>query len=577
MNIFLFYRDRQSTTSRPAPALSARLGILLISLAIYFPSTAFPTQPSQAAIASAHPLATAAGFEILRRGGNAFDAAVAVSATLAVVEPAGSGLGGGGFWLLRRATDGKETMLDGRERAPLAATRDMYLDANGTAPPERSIDGPLAAAIPGLPAALVHLSGHYGRLPLATSLAPAIRHAESGFLVGERHIRLLTSRADTLRRYPASAAIFLPDGKIPEVGGRLVEQDLAETLRQIARQGKAGFYGGATAHQLVEAVRAAGGIWTTQDLAAYRVVEREPVHGFYRGIRITTAAPPSAGGVGLMEMLNVLSAYDLERLPETTRKHLVVEAMRRAYHDREQHLGDPDFVSLPVPRLLSLDYAAGLRSSLRPDRALPSAFLSQPAQSTPFGDHTTHFSILDRQGNAVAATLSINYPFGSGFVVPGTGVLLNDEMDDFSVRPGSANVYGLVGGAANAIQPGKRMLSSMTPTFLEDRGRLGLLGTPGGSRIVSMVLLAVLDFAQGHGPESWTALPRFHHQYLPDVIEYEPDGLRETEQNGLRALGHALKKLERRYGDMQAILWEKTARRVHAASDPRGEGSARVE
>jgi gamma-glutamyltranspeptidase/glutathione hydrolase len=550
--------------------------VFCILFFILLPS-AFSATPPGAAIASAHPLATRAGFEILQKGGNAFDAAVAVSAALAVVEPAGSGLGGGGFWLLHRASDGKDVMLDGRERAPLAATRNMYLDASGKPVPNRSIDGPLAAAIPGLPAALAHLAEHYGRLPLADTLAPAIRYAENGFPVGERHVRLLTPRADVLRRYPAAAEIFLPGGKVPEPGDRQVEKDLAETLGKIARSGRAGFYAGETAEKLVEGVRAAGGIWTLRDLADYRVVERQPLRGFYHGIRITTVAPPSAGGIGLIEMLNVLNGYDLGGLPEVTRKHVIVEAMRRAYHDREEYLGDPDFVIMPVLRLLSPNYAAGLRTTIRLDRALPSAYLSQPMQPEPAGEHTTHFSILDREGNAVAATLTINYSFGSGFVPPGTGVLLNDEMDDFAAKPGSPNVYGLVGGEANAIEPGKRMLSSMTPTFLDDGRRLGLLGTPGGSRIVSMVLLAVLDFAEGKGPDSWVAVPRFHHQYLPDIIEYEPGGLSETEKAGLRKLGHELKEVERRYGDMQAIQWDKAANHVRAASDPRGEGSARVE
>jgi gamma-glutamyltranspeptidase/glutathione hydrolase len=533
--------------------------------------------PPQAAIASAHPLATRAGFEILAQGGNAFDAAVAVSAALAVVEPAGSGLGGGGFWLLRRAADGKEVMLDGRERAPFAATRDMYLDKSGRPVPDRSVNGPLAAGIPGLPAALAHLAENYGRLPLADTLAPAIRYAEQGFPVGERHIKLLTPRADVLRRYPSAKEIYLPGGKLPESGDRLVEKDLAETLRAMARAGRAGFYGGATAAKLVEGVRLAGGIWTERDLADYRVVERPPLRGSYRGIGITTAAPPSAGGVGLLEMLNILDAYDLDRLPDIARKHLIVEAMRRAYHDREDHLGDPDFVAIPLLRLLSIHYADGLRSTIRLDRAMPSAYLSQPAAPEAVGEHTTHFSILDKEGNAVAATLSINNAFGSGFVAPGTGVLLNDEMDDFAAKPGAPNIYGLVGGEANAIAPGKRMVSSMAPTFLDDGERLGLLGTPGGSRIVSMVLLGVLDFAAGHGPESWVSVPRFHHQYLPDVIEYELGGLSATERTGLRGLGHELKEVERRYGDMQAVLWDRKSGRVRAASDPRGEGSAGVE
>ncbi|BBL76107.1 gamma-glutamyltransferase [Methylomagnum ishizawai] len=549
---------------------------LILCLLVYFPQVHAAARPPQAAIASAHPLATQAGLDILGQGGNAFDAAVAVGATLAVVEPAGSGLGGGGLWLLRRGEDGKEILLDGRERAPLAAARDMYLDKAGQSIPGLSIDGALAAAIPGMPAALVHLAEHYGRLPLATSLAPAIRHAEAGFALGERHLRLLGPRAEVLRRHPAAAAIFLPGGAVPRSGDILVQRDLADSLRKLARQGKAGFYGGTTAAALVEGVRAAGGIWTLDDLAGYRAVERTPIHGDYQGIRITTAAPPSAGGVGLVEMLNMLSAYDLDHAPATTRKHLIVEAMRRAYHDRETYLGDPDAVAMPILRLLSPNYAAGLRSTIRPDRTLPSAALSDTARPRPVGDNTTHYSILDREGNAVAATLSINYGFGSGFVAPGTGVLLNDEMDDFSTKPGSPNVYGLVGGEANAIAPGKRMLSSMTPTFLDDGGRLGVVGTPGGSRIVSMVLLAALDFAQGHGPASWIAVPRFHHQYLPDVIEYESGGLTGAERDGLERLGHVLKAVDRRYGDMQAVLWDRRTDRVEAASDPRGEGAARL-
>jgi gamma-glutamyltranspeptidase/glutathione hydrolase len=553
--------------------------MLLIRLIVCLILIPFPAlaHPPRAAIASAHPLATQAGFEILRKGGNAFDAAVAVGAALGVVEPAGSGLGGGGLWLLHRARNGRTIMLDGRERAPLAARRDMYLDTEGKPVPNSSIDGPLAAGIPGMPAALVHLAKHYGRLPLAQSLTPAIRYAEQGFPPSDRHLKALAFRLDVLKRWQATRAIFLPGEKIPEPGERLVQKDLAETLKKMARRGAAGFYGGDIAQKLVAGVRAEGGIWTLRDLADYKVVERNALRGTYRGIRITTAAPPSAGGVGLIEMLNILSAYDLADRSAAARKHLIVEAMRRAYHDREVYLGDPDFVSIPLPRLLSPDYAAGLRSTLRPDRALPSDYLSRATTPEPDGENTTHFSILDREGNRVAATLSINYPFGSGFVAPGTGVLLNDEMDDFATQPGTPNVYGLVGGAANAVAPGKRMLSSMTPTFLEDGRRIGILGTPGGSRIVTMILLGVLDFAEGRLPESWVALPRFHHQYLPDLIEYEPGALSESEQADLRKLGHELKDVGRRYGDMQGVLWDKSTNRVYAASDPRGEGSAQVE
>jgi gamma-glutamyltranspeptidase/glutathione hydrolase len=552
----------------------SKLLAVVFGLVSFLPFAA--AAPPQAAIASAHPLATEAGFEILEKGGNAFDAAVAISAALAVVEPAGSGLGGGGFWLLHRASDGKTVMLDGRERAPLAARSDMYLDAKGKPVRDKSINGALSAGIPGLPAALVHLAENYGRLPLSADLAPAIRHAENGFPISARHHRLLSFRADVLRTSKAAADIFLRDKEVPSIGTLLKQKDLASTLRQMGKLGWAGFYSGDTAKKLVTGVRDAGGIWNLRDLSEYRVVEREPLRGYYRGICITAPPPPSAGGVGLLEMLNILSGYDLNGVDTTTRKHLIVEAMRRAYHDREHYLGDPDFVSMPLRRLLSPNYAAGLRASINPGRALPSRYLSEFNAPEPDGENTTHFSVLDREGNRVSATLSINYPFGSGFVPPGTGVLLNDEMDDFATHPGSPNIYGLVGGEANAIAPGKRMLSSMTPIFLEDRHRIGILGTPGGSRIVSMVLLGVLDFAEDHTPESWVSIPRFHHQYLPDVIQYEPGGITTNEQAELRRRGHQLKPVDRQYGDMQAVLWDRTTDDVFAASDPRGEGSAKV-
>ena len=531
---------------------------------------------TRAAIASAHPLATAAGFEILAKGGNVFDAAVAVSATLAVVEPSGSGLGGGGYWLLHREPDGFETMIDGREQAPLAAHQAMFLDKSGKVIPRLSLDGGLAAAIPGLPAALAHLSEKYGRLPLAESLQPAIRAAQSGFALGEKHRKQLKFRAEAIKKYPQTAAIFLTDGDIPKAYSILRQADLAHTLKQLANSGREGFYGGTIADKLVAGVNKAGGMWTKQDLASYRIVEREPVTGLYLGIKITSAAPSSSGGIVLIEALNILSGYDLKEVNELTRKHLIAEALRRAYHDRALYLGDPDFITMPVKRLLNANYAAGLRSSLRPDKALPSALLSGGIEPQAEGVNTSHFSIIDQQGNRVAATLSLNFPFGAGFVAPGTGVLLNDQMDDFAGQPGAMNGYGLIGGVANAIAPGKRMLSSMAPTFLDDGHNVAVLGTPGGSRIISMVLLAALDFAQGYGPDSWVQVPRFHHQFMPDVIEYEHGAISADERAGLAALGHQLKVTADVYGDMQAVQWHKTTHRLTAASDRRGEGRAVV-
>ncbi len=546
-----------------------------ILFALFWTAQVYANSP-KVAIASAHPLATEAGFEVIGKGGNVFDAAVAVSAALAVVEPSGSGLGGGGYWLLHRAKDHVETLIDGREKAPLAAHKDMFLDKAGKVIPKLSLDGALAAAIPGLPAALVHLSEKYGRLSLAESLAPAIRYAQNGFAITERHRRMLTSRADVLQKDRHTATIFLSHGTVPKPFAILKQPELADTLKQLAKSGRDGFYSGKVAEKLVNGVRKFGGIWSQQDLAAYQVVERKPVKGNYQGITITSTPPSSSGGIVLLEALNILSGFNLQKTDEITRKHLIVEAMRHAYHDRALYLGDADFIDIPIKRLLSEDYAAGLRSAIRPDKALPSGFLSGDLPDQNQGIQTTHFSIIDEEGNRVAATLSINMPFGSGFAPEGTGVLLNDEMDDFASLPGVMNGYGLVGGAANSIAPGKRMLSSMTPTFLETPDRITVLGTPGGSRIISMVLLGILDFTKGNNPDSWVSVPRFHHQFMPDVIEYEEAAFSQNEITKLSILGHHLKETKRQYGDMQAVQLDKFKKKLTAASDPRGEGKAWV-
>lgn len=547
----------------------------LFFILLLWVGSASAAPPPAAALATAHPLATAAGAGILARGGNAFDAAVAVSAVLAVVEPYSSGLGGGGFWLLHDAATGRDVMVDGRETAPLAASRDMYLDDVGDPVAGLSIDGPLAAGIPGLPAALVHLSQRYGRLPLTESLAPSIRLAREGFTVSEHYRRMAGFRAGALRASAGAARIFLDDGAVPEIGHRIRQPDLARILMAIAEQGHAGFYEGPVAQALVDGTKAAGGIWCAEDLKRYRVVERDPVYARYRGFQVVSASPPSSGGIALATMLNILEAYDLTALDAAARTHRVVEAMRRAYRDRAEYPGDPDFVPVPVERLTHPLYAAGLRAGIHPERATPSAMLPGFADE-PAGSDTTHFSILDGEGNYVAATLSINFPFGSGFVPPGTGVLLNDEMDDFSQKPGVPNVYGLVGARANAIEPGKRMLSSMSPTFVRNDERVAILGTPGGSRIITMVLLGILEFVDGGGPEAWVSRPRFHHQYLPDRLFHEPGALSPETLARLTAMGHTPEMAERPWGNMQAVLWNRSKERVAAASDPRVEGRAQV-
>jgi gamma-glutamyltranspeptidase/glutathione hydrolase len=571
--------SRTSSPSLHALPLSA-IFILLMLLSVVPPAGAAQreagsgSEPGGAAVASAHPLATRAGLETLAAGGNAFDAAVTVAAVLAVVEPYGSGLGGGGFWLLHRASDRFETMVDGRERAPLAAGRDLYLDRSGAVIEGASLDGPLAAAIPGEPAALDHIARTYGELPLAKTLAPAIRIAREGFKVDEVYRRMAGWRLEALRASAAASAIFLVEGEVPAAGHLLRQPDLAVTLQRIAEGGAAAFYRGDLASTLVEGVVAAGGIWSERDLAEYRVVEREPVRGEYHGMRITSAAPPSSGGVALVSGLNIVSGYPLDRLSMTNRIHLVSEAWRRVYRDRAQHLGDPDHVSVPVTWLTNPVLGAWQRLSIDPARATASSLLAPVAGGE--GSDTSHYSIIDRQGNRVAATLSINYPFGSGHVVPGTGVLLNDEMDDFSLKPGSANVYGLVGAEANAIAAGKRPLSSMTPTFLETDDRLAILGTPGGSRIITMVMLAALEFHRGGGAREMVDLPRFHHQYLPDRIELEPEGFEPSTVSMLTALGHKVEQKERSWGDLQVVVLERGTGQLEAASDRRGIGEAVV-
>lgn len=559
----------------PRPVFSRTIATGLLLILAFWSLACAAVGPGRAAVASAHPAATAAGFEILERGGNAFDAAVAISAALAVVEPAGSGLGGGGFWLLHRARDNHTLMVDGRERAPSAASADMYLDQDGAFQPKWSQNGPLAAAIPGEPAALVHLARHYGRLPLATSLGPAIRLAREGFPVGRDYALLAGYRLPALRASPAARRTFLAAGIAPVPGWTLRQPDLANTLQALARDGRDGFYRGAVAERLVDGVRAAGGLWTLGDLANYQVVERAPITFAYRDMRVVSAAPPSSGGVVLAEAMAILDGVSLPPAPSADRIHWITEAMRRAYRDRAQYLGDPDFVEMPLDRLLSPAYAVTQRKSIDPHHATPSVPLETDTAASP-DRHTTHLSVIDADGNRVAATLSINTPFGSAFMPPGTGVVLNNEMDDFAAAPGEPNAYGLVGSTANAIAPGKRPLSSMSPTFLEHGDRIAILGTPGGSRIISMVLLASLAFADGADATAMVALPRYHHQYLPDRLFVEPEAFDKETVQRLERMGHRLETVSRRYGDMQAITWDRRSGSLIAASDPRGEGEAAV-
>lgn len=557
-------------SSRGNPALVALFSALLLLCSLSLQAS---EQPGRSAIATAHPAATVAGRETLALGGNAFDAAVAISAALAVVEPYGSGLGGGGFFLLRSA-DARYVFLDARERAPGAAHADLYR-RHGQVQPGLSRDGALAAAIPGLPAALVELAEHHGRLPLRDSLAPAIRLAREGFPVDRVYRERAGMRLAAMRDDAETARLFLNDGAVPAEGTLLRQPELADTLVALARSGRDGFYAGPLAERLVAGVRAAGGIWTLQDLRDYRTVQRQPIRvPLAEGRELISAPPPSAGGLALAQSLLILQRLPWREAEPVQRSHLVVETLRRVYRDRGL-LGDPDFVDSPTATLLNPAYLQRLSDSIDPQRATPSSELP-PAGTWKEGDHTTHFTVLDADGNAVSATLSINLPFGAAFTVPGTGVLLNDEMDDFAADLEGANAYGLAGSHANAIAAGKRPLSSMSPTFLESPSELTSFGTPGGSRIPSMVLLSILEYLDGQPIQRWPAVPRYHHQYLPDVIEHEPQTFSAAQIAELQARGYRLKNVEREYGNQQVLRWNKATGEVEAASDPRGVGNSDV-
>lgn len=536
-----------------------------------------PRTPPQAAIASANPLATEAGLEILAAGGNAFDAAVAVSAALAVVDPSGSGFGGGGFYLLHQAQDGHEIFVDAREVAPAAASRDMFLGPDGNVVERKSLDTALAAAVLGSPAGWAHVAERYGRLPLKQSLQPAIRLARDGFPVYPRLVEILERKKEALLRTPDGQRIFLVNGAPPAAGRIIKQSDLAKSLQVLADKGAQGVYQGAFADKLIAGMKKLGGIWSHEDLRNYRPIEREVMKGEYRGARITTAPPPSAGGVTLLETLNILSGYELNQLDSVTRKHLIAESLRRAHRDRAQYMGDPAFVKVPTKQLIDPDYAAGLRASLRLDKATPSDMLPDfSSNAAPGGTQTTHFSVLDKEGNRVAATITLNASMGSGLIIPGTGILLNNEMDDFVSKPGVPNLYGLVGSEANTIAPGKRPLSSMCPTFVETDKGLLIVGTPGGSYIPTMVLLGVLNWLDDANAAQIVKAPRIHHQYRPDAIFIEGDTLTAQEKEALEAKGHQFREWPAGIGNMQVVTWDYGTNKVEAAADPRGVGAGIV-
>lgn len=542
---------------------------MVLTAVLYCAGGAQAADPQRAAIASAHPLATAAGEAMLAQGGNAFDAAVAVAAALGVVEPYSSGLGGGGFFLLHRAADSFQVMIDARETAPAGILPRHLFDAAGNPLPDATTRGGTAAAIPGLPAGLAHLAQRYGTLPLKTTLAPAIQLARDGFKTDRRYARIAQLR-EAMLRATAETALFLDDGHAPAPGYVLRQPDLADTLQRIANEGAAGFYRGPVAEGMIAAVNAAGGVWQMSDLAAYHVVERKPVRFSYRGATITAAALPSAGGIALAQMLGMLEHFPQGAVQDPEYAHLVVEAMRRAFRDR-MLLGDPDQGAVPVTGLLAKDRSGQYAADIRRDRATP---LPPPAAAGAGGGsvNTTHFSIVDAAGNRVAATVTINLLFGSGIVGRGTGVLLNNEMDDFALCADVANSFQLLGGAANSVAPGRRPLSSMTPAFVEDGKGVLVLGAPGGSRIISQVLLAALEYLRQPQVDlkQLVTMPRYHHQYWPDRIEIEPEGFSAAWRSVLEGKGHRLHVASRKWGNMQAVFQPRDGGAALAANDPRG-------
>jgi gamma-glutamyltranspeptidase/glutathione hydrolase len=509
--------------ARAAPAVEARHGMVV----------------------SAQHLASAVGADILQAGGNAVDAAVAVGYALAVVDPCCGNIGGGGFMLIRFA-DGTRTVINFREKAPRAASRNMYLDKTGAVRPEASLTGYLAAGVPGTVMGLDQALQKYGRLDRARVMAPAIALARDGFVLGDADAAIIAARAERLAHDKEAARIFLrPDGSPHQAGDRLVQPDLAATLALIAEQGPKAFYHGPIAEKVAAASAAHGGVLTKEDFSDYTIGEAAPVACAYRGYMVYSAPPPSAGGTVLCEMLQVFAGWDLSVLGDRSPQaiHLMAETMRHAYVDRNTALGDPDFVPDKRRRLLSPEHAAAIRDAIDPAKATPSAALG-PGTKPHEAAETTHYSVMDIEGNAVAVTYTLNGNFGAAIVAPGTGFLLNNEMDDFTVKPGAPNLFGLVQGNANAIAPGKRPLSSMTPTIVERDGKPVLvLGSPGGPRIITAVLETltnIVDF--GLSPSEAVAAPRFHQQWLPDLLYYEHGGLPPETLAALAERGYSLKE-----------------------------------
>ena len=557
----------------------SRMSVLLILLFIVFQSSAEASNygvrvvstscSAGGMVSTSCPLATEVGVSILRSGGNAIDAAIATGFALAVTYPAAGNIGGGGF-LLSRQADGTVTFIDFREKAPAAASEGMYLDEGGDVIGNASTLGHMSAGVPGTVRGLYEAWKLHGSRPWEELVAPAVELARGGFPISEQLSLSLMRLEKHGAAFPALGIFRHENGTQLEPGEVLVQGALAKTLEMIASEGPDSFYEGTIASLIVEEMRRGGGLITLEDLRDYKAVLREPVKGSYRGFDIISAPPPSSGGVVLLEILHMLEGFDLASAgPFSSRAvHLMVEAEKRAYRDRATYLGDPDFIDIPVARLISKEYAGRLRSDMS-ETSTPSSSLS-PAPFDPESEETTHYSIIDGAGNAVAVTVTLNDSYGSKVIVGGAGFLINNEMDDFSIKPGEPNIYGLTGGKANAIRPGKRMLSSMAPTIvLKGQKPFIVLGTPGGSTIITTVAQLIVDIVDfGMDPAEAVAAPRFHHQWLPDLIYYEKGALPDLILGDLRRRGHSLKERDP-IGDAQVIVIREER---CGASDPRGGG-----
>ena len=532
-----------------------------------FSGKARVTEAAKAMVVSGSPLASDVGRDILRQGGNAVDAAVAVGFALAVVHPEAGNIGGGGFMVIR-LQNGEVQTLDYRETAPSRASRDMYLSAGS----EATVTGHLSAGVPGAVAGLTEAHRRYGRLPLSVLIEPAIRLANEGFLVDEYRSRSIGEDSARLVLFPASRATFLPNDQPPAPGSTFRQPELGGTLEAVRDSGAAGFYRGRVADLIVAEMERGGGLISREDLEAYRAIWRDPIEISYRGHTIYSMPPASSGGVTMGEILNIMEGYSpLPAFGSVALMHREAEAMRRAFTDRNRYLGDPGFVRNPVGRLLSKEYAAELRNQIGEQASVTPKFDPR----TPDGASTTHYSVVDAEGSAVSCTTTLNYSYGSAVTVTGAGFLLNDEMDDFATSPGQANMYGLVQGEANAIAPGKRMLSAMTPTIVLDRQKQLYLvtGTPGGPKIISMVYHVISNLIDHRMPLAQAVeAPRNHHQALPDSLQVEKDGFLPVVLDSLRSRGHGIRS-GGPWGDVEAIV--RMPRGWQGVSDPRlGGGGA---